>query len=115
MLRLLGFPLLDFVKYIVGLLLIVYVPGRAILWAARLEAGRLANTTLSLVLGLTSTAVIYKLAGFLKAEAVFFFWILAGAVFLSSRASSGRRGGRLGPFGSGLKASGWPASVWPLC
>jgi hypothetical protein len=81
MLRLLGFPLLDFVKYIVGLLLIVYVPGRAILWAARLEAGRLANTTLSLVLGLTSTAVIYKLAGFLKAEAVFFFWILACAVF----------------------------------
>ena len=81
MFRLFGVSIPDFVKYILGLLLFVYVPGRAILWAARVEAGRLANTILSLALGLTSTAVIYKFAGFLNAEAVFFLWILAGAVF----------------------------------
>ena len=81
-----GVSVPDFLKYLFGLLVFVYMPGRVILRAARLEPGRPAATALSLALGLTSTVVIYKFAAFAGAEALYLLWVLACAVVLVLRA-----------------------------
>lgn len=97
----------DYLKYLFGLLVFVYIPGRVILRAAKLEPDRPAATALSLTLGLTSTVVIYKFAAFAGAEVVYFLWVLACVAVLVIRAL--RRpprlrdpGFRVTPAGAGL-------------
>jgi hypothetical protein len=81
-----GLSVPDFLKYLFGLLMFTYIPGRVILRAAGLEPGRPAAMALSLALGLTSTVVIYKLAAFAGAEILYFLWVFACAAVMALRA-----------------------------
>ena len=81
-----GVSVPDFLKYLFGILVFVYIPGRVILRAAGLEPGRPAAMALSLALGLTSTVVIYKFAAFAGAQIIYFLWVLACSAVLALRA-----------------------------
>lgn len=78
-----GVSPLDFYKFILGVLVVAYVPGQALCWLARLESSRLEMLNLALVVGLVTSTVVYKLARLLDVLAMFFLWLcLAAGVFI---------------------------------
>ena len=81
--RCFGVPFGDSLKYFLGLFAFVIIPGATLFRAIQLKADRYEAAFLSLILGLTSTTLIYKIARLLRAEIVFFIWILfCAAVFV---------------------------------
>lgn len=73
----------DSLKFVLGLLVVAFIPGRAICWLARLEASRLEMLNLAMVVGLVVSTVIYKLARMLDFFPLFAAWLLlAAGVFI---------------------------------
>ena len=71
----------DFVKFIFGLLVVVYIPGQSLCWFAKLGVKRMEMATLAVSLGLVSSTVIYKFARILGLEWIFLGWLLLSAVY----------------------------------
>ena len=71
----------DFLKFITGFLLLVYIPGQTLLKISKLKAGRIETFSLSLVLGLVTTTVINKFSRWFQAEFLFYLWIIFCLVF----------------------------------
>jgi hypothetical protein len=65
------------VKFLAGLFLLAYAPGRAILAVLRLRLPSLEATVLALILGLASTQAVNKLARIAGVEWAFAVWIAA--------------------------------------
>jgi len=71
-----GIPITDYLKFLAGLLFFVFIPGQSLYRLSRLKLGRLEAVTLSSVLGIALSALIYKLAFMLHVEWIFIGWLL---------------------------------------
>lgn len=76
-----GVPIVAYLKFLAGLLFFVFIPGQALYRLSRLRLRRLEAITLSSVLGITVSTLIYKLALMLQAEVIFFGWLLVTFVY----------------------------------
>ncbi|MDW7761172.1 MAG: hypothetical protein SCM96_11115 [Acidobacteriota bacterium] len=70
--------------FLLGLFVGVYVPGTVLCALAKLETGRLERFTLALIFGMTASTFIYRIAGIVGAEWIFWIWlVLAGLVWIA--------------------------------
>ena len=76
-----GVSLTDFLKFITGFLLLVYIPGQTLFRISKLKAGRVETFSLSLALGLVTTTVINKFSRWFQAEFLFYLWVILCLVF----------------------------------
>ncbi len=84
-----GVSPLDTVKFLFGLLAGVYIPGEVLCVLLRLKAGRLERFTVAVLLGMTASTLIYRIAGMAGAIWIFWTWlILASLVFVVRLVSS---------------------------
>jgi len=73
----------DFIKFLLGLLIIVYIPGQALYWLARLMTRRVEMVALSLTIGMVTSTIVYKFSMILNFEVIFFLWlILTACIFV---------------------------------
>lgn len=71
---------LDLLKFLLGLGVMVLIPGWALTRLFKLGSGPLATTTLSLALGLVTCVVFNKWARLVGCEPLFFLWLAGCAV-----------------------------------
>jgi len=71
----------DYSKFLVALFIIVYIPGQSFLWIAKIKVTRLERVPLSLVLGMTSSTLVYKISGILNFFPLFIFWLVGFLIF----------------------------------
>ena len=71
-----GFPL-----FVLGVLFVVYLPGKLVLDVTKVSISPLEDLSLSLVLGMTVSSVLYYLCGLLSVQGIFVLWP-AGAATL---------------------------------
>ncbi len=84
-----GVSPLDTAKFIFGLLVGVYIPGEVLCVLLRLKAARLERFTVAVLLGMTASTLIYRIAGMAGALWIFWIWlILASFVFVVRLVSS---------------------------
>ncbi len=76
-----GLHPIDFGKFLIALLVVVYSPGQTILWLAKIKVSRLEMVTLALILGMISSTLIYRISGITKFWPLFLAWLL-GLLFL---------------------------------
>jgi hypothetical protein len=73
----------DFIKFLLGLLIIVYIPGQVLYWLIRLKTCKVEMVALSLTIGMVSSTFVYKFSMILNFEVVFFLWlILTACIFV---------------------------------
>jgi len=82
-----GIGVVDSLKFLAALGVMVYIPGQALCWAGRLQAGRLNGVTLAVVLGITTTTLMYKLSRWLEADSLFWGWLILALAFFVWRLS----------------------------
>ena len=70
-------------KFLAGLFLLAFAPGRAILGVLGLKLPRLETIVLSLVAGTAATTTVNKFARLAGLEAAFAVWIAAGAAYIA--------------------------------
>jgi hypothetical protein len=75
----------DSLKFLAGLLCVVYFPGRSLLWLMRIRVRRLEMAALSLTLGMMTGILVYKLARLLDWEWLFLLWIAGGTGYFVFR------------------------------
>lgn len=75
----------DFGKFLLGLLIIVYLPGRSLLWLSRFQGPRLEGLALALGLGMGASTLVNKYSRLFHTEFVFGLWLLAAAGFFVYR------------------------------
>ncbi len=80
-----GIGVMDSLKFLAGMIFMVYVPGQALCWAGRLHAGRLSGACLSLALGIATTSLMYKLSRWLEADSLFWGWLILALAFFIRR------------------------------
>jgi len=68
-------PFIDYGKFLLGLLFIVYIPGQTILWLTKLKLYRFEMVTLSLVLGMATSTLVYRISGIINFIPLFFLYI----------------------------------------
>jgi hypothetical protein len=84
-----GVSPLDTLKFLFGLLAGVYIPGEVLCALLRLKAARLERFTVAIVLGMTASTLVYRIAGMAGAYWIFWAWLLlCGLVFAVRLASS---------------------------
>ncbi len=66
----------DFIKFLLGLLIIVYIPGQVLYWLIRLKTRRVEMAALSLTIGMVSSTIVYKFSMILNFEVLFFLWLI---------------------------------------
>ncbi|MBN2245552.1 MAG: hypothetical protein JW755_06875 [Candidatus Aminicenantes bacterium] len=76
-----GVTLWAFIKFLFGLVLLVYFPGKMLVDLAGLKLLRLETASLSLVLGMVTTTAVNKFSRWFSLEVIFFIWILSALVF----------------------------------
>ncbi len=76
-----GLSVGDYFKFLVALLIIVYIPGQSLLWIAKIKVNRLEMVSLSLVLGMTSSTLVYKISGILNFFPLFILWLMGFFIF----------------------------------
>lgn len=76
-----GVTLWDFLKFLCGLTLLVYLPGKMLVDFAGLRLLRLETASLSLILGMVITTAVNKFSRWFGLEIIFFFWILCALVY----------------------------------
>lgn len=69
--------LVDYGKFLLAIFFIVYVPGQAFVWLIKLKVTRLESITLSLVLGMTSSTLVYRISGIINFWLLFIMWLAA--------------------------------------
>ena len=74
-----SFP--DFLKFLIGLLLLVYLPGKMLVDIAGFTLSRFEHTSLALVLGMAATTGINKFTRWFGLEIFYFIWILSAIIF----------------------------------
>jgi len=88
--------LLNLLKFLLGLGVLVFIPGWVLTRLLKLRGGPLATTTLSLALGLVTSVVFDKWARLAGFEPLFFLWlggcVLAAVVLVVRRPPSARTG-----------------------
>ena len=65
----------DYLKFLAGLAFFVFVPGFVILGLLKIEVTRIERVTLSLVLGMVTSALLFRFSGLLGCYPLFFLWI----------------------------------------
>jgi hypothetical protein len=86
----------DYALFLAALLALVYIPGQALVWLAKLRVSRLESVTLALILGLTATTQVYRLARLVGFIPLVLAWIAALGVVFAVRVA--RRRPRRGDF-----------------
>lgn len=76
-----GVSFLDFIKFLIGLFFLVYLPGKMIVDIAGFSLPRFEYTSLTLVLGMAATTGINKFTRWFGLEILFFIWILSALIF----------------------------------
>jgi len=71
----------DYSKFLVALFIIVYIPGQSLLWVAKIKVTRLERMSLSLVLGMTSSTLVYKISGIFNFFPLFILWLTGFLIF----------------------------------
>jgi hypothetical protein len=75
----------SFPQFLLALPLLVYFPGKCLLDRTNLKLSRLEHLTVSLVLGMMVSSLVYWLAGFLAVPYLFFCWPVVALVLCFSR------------------------------
>ena len=73
--------LLDFFKFLIGLFFLVYLPGKMLVNIAGFTLSRFEDTSLAVVLGMTTTTAVNKFTRWFGLEILFFIWILSALIF----------------------------------
>lgn len=68
----------DSIKFVLGLAVCFYIPGRSLLALVRAGASPLETTTLALSLGMTAGTLVYRLAAAIGLPWLFWGWVAAG-------------------------------------
>ena len=76
-----GVSSLDFLKFLIGLFFLVYLPGKMLVDIAGFRLSRFEHTSLALVLGMAVTTGINKFTRWFGLEILFFMWILSALIF----------------------------------
>jgi len=80
----------SFPLFVLGALFVLYLPGRLVLNAARINIGPLDDLSLSLILGMTISSLLYYLCGLLGVQGIFVLWPVgasAATIYRNWRAS----------------------------
>ena len=75
-----GFPL-----FVLGVLFVVYLPGKLVLDVTKVSISPLEDLSLSLVLGMTVSSVLYYLCGLLSVQGIFVLWPAGAATVAAYR------------------------------
>jgi len=62
--------LVNYGKFLLAIFFIVYIPGQAFVWLIKLKVSRLESITLSLVLGMTSSTLVYRISGIINSWSI---------------------------------------------
>ncbi len=81
----------SFPRFLLALLVLVYLPGRFLIQTAALRLALLENLTLSLVLGMTVGSVVYYVAGTLRIPGLFLVWPCGASIIFLYRAQQAWR------------------------
>lgn len=92
---------IGFASFVLAVVLLVYLPGRAVVALTRLEMRPLERLTLSLVLGLAASTLVYLGTALVGLRQLFAIWPLAALVVLV------RRGAGSVPFSRPRLVIGW--------
>lgn len=71
----------DYVKFCFGLFVGVYLPGQAICWLLKLKVNRLEMATLSFIIGMTASTLLYRIAEIAKIGILFWAWLGLSAFY----------------------------------
>ncbi|OGD19239.1 MAG: hypothetical protein A2W03_17640 [Candidatus Aminicenantes bacterium RBG_16_63_16] len=80
-----GVPPFDSAKFLAGLLAGVYIPGEALCSLLRLKITRLERFTVAIILGMTASTLIYRIAGLTGALWIFWAWLVLAGLVLAAR------------------------------
>lgn len=72
---------LDFLKFLIGLFFLVYLPGKMVVDIAGFTVSRFEHISLALVLGMAVTTGVNKYTRWFGLERLFFIWILSALIF----------------------------------
>ncbi|MFC2169167.1 hypothetical protein ACFLRM_01190 [Acidobacteriota bacterium] len=75
----------DYMKFLLGLLIFVFIPGQSLVWFSKIYVSRLENLTLSMALGMLAATLINKFSRMANAELVFTIWIILSACYFVFR------------------------------
>jgi len=78
-----GVSILDALKFLLGLALIVFVPGTVLCRLLRIDSPRFPFVILSLSTGMLSSTVLYKLSRLLGTDTVFIAWLGSAVVIFA--------------------------------
>jgi len=67
----------GYLKFLAGLFILVYIPGRSLLWLLRVQARRLEMLSLSLASGLVASTLVNKFSRMFHIEWMFGLWLAA--------------------------------------
>jgi hypothetical protein len=73
----------SYALFLAALFILVYLPGQSLVWLSKLHISRLESVTLALILGLTATTQVYRIARLLRFLPLILLWVAAlGVVFV---------------------------------
>lgn len=69
-------PFIDSLKFFLAVLFVVYIPGQALIWLARIKGTKLEIVTLSFVIGMSSSTLIYRISELIHFLPLFLVWLV---------------------------------------
>ena len=80
-----GIGIFTYLKFLGALALLVWIPGRSLIWLSGLRIPPLDTAVLAAALGMVTTTVMNKFSRWLQVEFVFYLWIIASLLYFGIR------------------------------